>query len=178
LTGSLLQNIKLKIGLQYVFLRVNVFKDFSKSVIRVVVLKIPGLERIISKEPTDHKLIRPDGGALFVHCAMDAVLYCVVTGESVEVETRIQGEVKRFPLTPDTTMMMSYIDRRYSDRLPKSSSTPSNRCPFLRFFDDPVKFEDWRKTLPPHLQEYVTLVSVRDAFTMVEQFVKGVRDRP
>jgi hypothetical protein len=109
---------------------------------------------------------------------MDAVLYCVLTGETVEVETRIQGEVKRFPLTPDTTMMMSYIDPRYSDRLPKSSSTPSNRCPFLRFFNDPVEFEDWRKTLPHHVQDYVTLISVRDAFIMVEQFVKGVRDRP
>jgi len=139
-------------------------------------VKVPALQRIISKEPTDFKLIRPDGGVLFVYCAFDTVLYRVLTGEPIDVETKIQGEVKRFPLSPDTKMMMSFIDRQYSDRLPSSGCTPSNRCPFLRFFDDPAMFDDWRKTLPLHVQDYVLLISVRDAFTMVEQFIKGERD--
>jgi len=131
------------------------------------------LERIVSERPTEFRVIKPDGGSLYVYCAMDTVLYSVLTGERVEVETKIQGKDVRFTLTPETKMMISFVDRRYSDRLPSSADTPSNRCPFLRFFENSAQFYDWRKTLPPDVQSVVRLISVEEAFALVKQFIQG-----
>jgi hypothetical protein len=130
------------------------------------------LERITSEEPTDYRVIKLNGKKLFVYCALDTVLYSVLTGERVEVETKIRGKNVRFILTPDTKLMVSFIDPISSDKLPSSADTPSSLCPFLRFFEDSSQFHGWRKTLPPSVQSLVTLISVKDAFALVERFIK------
>ncbi|PSN94349.1 hypothetical protein B9Q06_09390 [Candidatus Marsarchaeota G2 archaeon ECH_B_2] len=130
------------------------------------------IERITSDEPTDFRIVKPSGGSLYVYCALDTVLYTTLTGERVEVETRIAGKDVRFTLTPDTNLMVSFIDPKSSDGLPDSKDTPSNLCPYLKFFENSAQYHDWKKTLPPSVQAVVTLISVKDAFTLIKRFVK------
>jgi hypothetical protein len=100
---------------------------------------------------------------------MDAVLYSVLTGECVEVETTISGRVVKFTLTPEARLLISFIDPRSSEGLPSPADMPSSLCPFLRFFEDAVQFDEWKKDLPPGVRGAVAAMSVKEAFELVRR---------
>lgn len=129
------------------------------------------LENIKSMRPTDYKLIKHSGETLFVHCALDTIIYSLLSGEKVELETVISKKSVRLKLKPDTNLFVSFIDPSNLDILPNSPDTPSSLCPYLRFFENEEKFQVWRKGLPNGIQNIVTLISIRDAFKLVEQLM-------
>ena len=130
------------------------------------------LETIKSTHPTEYKIIRTDGEALFVYCAMDAILYSMLSEMEVDIETNIFDDNRRLRLSPNTNLWISFIDPGKADLLPNSSETPSNLCPYIKFFRDEKKFQDWKEKLPLNLQKTVTLLSLEDAFGLAAKLLE------
>lgn len=88
------------------------------------------------------------------------------------METVMSGETAKFRLDPNTDLVVSIVDSRFAERLPPSAGTPSNLCPFLRFFRDLEEFQRWREGLPQEIRAAVFPVSVQEAFSIAERLLQ------
>lgn len=128
------------------------------------------LQFIRSPEPTAYQVRDPDTGqGVYVRCAMDALLYPLLTGRRVEVVGRPPGVDEPLRLTigpegPETWpsgWVLAYPD------LPIESEDferiARERCPYVHLFPDRSSLEGWLSGLPPALRERVRVLSLEEA---------------
>lgn len=138
------------------------------------------LRFIQSPEPTPYQVRDPDTGrAAYVRCAMDALLYPLLTGRRVEVVGRPPGVDEPLRLTvspegPETRppgWVLAYPD------LPIESEDferiARERCPYVHLFPDRSTLEGWLAGLPPALRERVRVLSLEDAFAEARRRVES-----
>jgi Alkylmercury lyase. len=129
------------------------------------------LNKITSQRPTNFRIIEQDGKEIYVYCALDVLLYAVLTCHNITIETILSGKNIRFKLDTNSELILSFINLRDAEKLPPSHNTPSNICPYLRFFANLEEFEDWRNTLPEEIRHLVIPKSVKEVLSIIKRYV-------
>ncbi|QXJ35305.1 organomercurial lyase [Saccharolobus shibatae] len=132
------------------------------------------LKRIVARKPTNFKIIDEHGKEVYVYCAWDAILYAILTNNNIEVETILSDKNNRFKLDKNTELIVSFVDPHDEEKFPITNETPSNLCPYLRFFTNLEEFESWRNSLPEGIRRLIKPMRVREAFSMIQQYLNNV----
>jgi hypothetical protein len=135
------------------------------------------LDQIISAEPTDFKVTaETTGGKVFyVYCAFDAIVYHMLTKESIRVETFLRDKKAVIRIPSDKEVYVSFVQPSYWHTLPATSETPSPACRFLKFFGSQREFDDWKSTLETSTQVFVEVMNMEDAMHLVDKVFGGDR---
>ncbi len=127
------------------------------------------LEFIRSPKPTAYQVRDLVSGEIsYVRCAVDALLYPLLTGKTVEISARPPGLTRTltFVLGPEAAgpwpegWVLAYpelpIESEDFDRIARE------RCPYVHLFPDAEALNRWLSGLPAEVRDHVRV------FTLVE----------
>ena len=138
------------------------------------------LEFIRSPEPTSYQIHDAETGeSVYVRCAMDALLYPILTRRRVEILARPPGVEGVLRLTIGPEGAESWPDGyvlAYPD-LPIESEDferiARERCPFVHLFPNREYLDKWLASLPTELRERVQILGLAEAFAWARHRVEG-----
>lgn len=132
------------------------------------------LARIQSEQPTRYCLQVATEAEVHVFCAFDALLYTLLTGETVKLYAQPPAgasfTVTLQPTGPSRLDLWHSLTRPDAP-LPTAEGMPSNRCPYLHLFENRRDAERWRSALPTELSEVVEVISLSEAWQAARQRV-------
>lgn len=135
------------------------------------------LQRIVSREKTDVSLIKKGNDPIFVHCAMDAVMYKLICPGEYKIKT---SHLKvPIDLDADSNILFSYVGADDIEKLTAqtSESDPSPVCSYLRVFEGKEDFEDWKKNFPKTDRDKIQCISSSEAFEYAKAFVDNIESK-
>lgn len=119
----------------------------------------PAAERLLSDVPTRHQ-VRTGGMTRYTHCAMDALLLPLLTGQPATVRTRSpRGETVTLEITPETVTadapeaVVSFGLAR-TDR----GDVRQTVCPYLNVFPSRAAYDRWAAATPEAVTIPLTLM--------------------
>lgn len=119
---------------------------------------VPSAERLLSDAPTRHQ-VRTGGTTRYTHCAMDALLLPLLTGQPVTVRTRSPlGEDVTLEVTPET-VMADAPEAVVSFGLARADQGDVRQtvCPYLNVFPSRAAYERWAAATPEAVTVPLTL---------------------